>query len=272
MYGYIYLTTNLINNKIYVGQHKAVTFDTSYYGSGKLITRVIEKYGIKNFKCEMLKECFSQEELDKEEKQYISQLNCKNPKIGYNLADGGSEWAYHLGMLGKHQTETQKESTRKACSYKRSEEIRKKMSESAKQRTSNRVTHTGYVWVSNGTEEYLIHPSKVEHYVNKGFKLNKRLSRPDNYINDIKDKYSNGCYVNKDGKDEFIDNSELDSYLQNGYSLGRKNCYTEKRGSNISASKKGCICVNNGVKNFYINPLKLDEYLSNGYVKERLKY
>lgn len=36
MYGYIYKTTNLINGKIYIGQHKANKFlGQSYLGSGK---------------------------------------------------------------------------------------------------------------------------------------------------------------------------------------------------------------------------------------------
>lgn len=45
MYGYIYQTTNLINNKIYIGQHHSDVFDESYKGSRKLILRAIKKYG-----------------------------------------------------------------------------------------------------------------------------------------------------------------------------------------------------------------------------------
>lgn len=36
MYGYIYITRNLINKKIYIGKHKSEKYDSSYYGSGKL--------------------------------------------------------------------------------------------------------------------------------------------------------------------------------------------------------------------------------------------
>ena len=43
MFGYIYKTTNKINNKIYIGQHKHADFDKQYYGSGKIILEAIKK-------------------------------------------------------------------------------------------------------------------------------------------------------------------------------------------------------------------------------------
>lgn len=63
MYGYIYKTTNLINNKIYIGKHKSNLFDINYYGSGKIIRRALNKYGKDSFKLELLEECGSLEEL-----------------------------------------------------------------------------------------------------------------------------------------------------------------------------------------------------------------
>ena len=41
--GYIYETTNLINGKTYIGQHKKDEFDIHYRGSGKLITQAISR-------------------------------------------------------------------------------------------------------------------------------------------------------------------------------------------------------------------------------------
>lgn len=56
MYGYIYKTTNLINGKIYVGQHKFSkdNIDRSYIGSGIHLKHAVEYYGKDNFKCEIL--------------------------------------------------------------------------------------------------------------------------------------------------------------------------------------------------------------------------
>ena len=49
VYGYIYVTENLVNNKKYVGQHKGNKKDMSYFGSGVLIRKAIEKYEKSNF-------------------------------------------------------------------------------------------------------------------------------------------------------------------------------------------------------------------------------
>lgn len=44
MYGYIYRTINLINNKFYIGQHKSPVFDPTYYGSGKILSNKLKAY------------------------------------------------------------------------------------------------------------------------------------------------------------------------------------------------------------------------------------
>lgn len=88
MYGYIYLTTNLINNKKYIGKHKG-KYNPEYLGSGILINRAINKYGKHNFKNEILKICHSLEELNNMEKLYIKECNaCKSDEY-YNIAAGG---------------------------------------------------------------------------------------------------------------------------------------------------------------------------------------
>lgn len=90
MYGYIYLTTNLVNNKIYIGQHQAAEFEPDkYIGSGILLVEAINKYGRNNFKNELLCWCKDQEELNEKEIYYISKFNSTNKSIGYNISSGG---------------------------------------------------------------------------------------------------------------------------------------------------------------------------------------
>lgn len=61
MYGIIYKTTNLVNGKIYIGQHRCDTdeFD-GYLGSGSEILKAIDEFGKENFKRETLKICNNQ--------------------------------------------------------------------------------------------------------------------------------------------------------------------------------------------------------------------
>lgn len=44
-FGYVYKTTNKVNNKIYVGKHKSNCFDENYLGSGTLLSSAIKKLG-----------------------------------------------------------------------------------------------------------------------------------------------------------------------------------------------------------------------------------
>ncbi|HFD2044731.1 TPA: hypothetical protein ACF2DM_001554 [Clostridium perfringens] len=92
MYGYIYKTTNLLNKKIYIGQHKCRVFDSDYYGSGSWFLSVFKKYGKENFICEIIEECENQKSLNEREIYWIEHFQSRNPSIGYNLAKGGEQF------------------------------------------------------------------------------------------------------------------------------------------------------------------------------------
>ena len=90
MYGYIYLTTNTLNGKIYVGQHKAEDFESWYLGSGIHIRNAVKKYGRGNFSVKLIDTAESKEELNEKEVYWIKELDSRNPDVGYNLAKGGA--------------------------------------------------------------------------------------------------------------------------------------------------------------------------------------
>lgn len=95
-YGYIYITTNLLNDMQYIGQHSSSTFDKNYYGSGKLIKQALSEYGRKNFKCEVIEWCSSYEELNEREIYWINYYEADTSDKFYNLAYGGSNSKYSL--------------------------------------------------------------------------------------------------------------------------------------------------------------------------------
>lgn len=88
-YNYIYLIRNLINGKIYIGKHSTDNLQDGYMGSGKLLKQSIKKYGIGNFKKELLCMCVDDEELNEMEIYYIQKFNSTDINIGYNLTLGG---------------------------------------------------------------------------------------------------------------------------------------------------------------------------------------
>ncbi len=141
-YGFIYLITNLLNGKRYVGQtvgalntrwtqhkHKARS------GSNYAIHNAMRKHGVLNFRMEALCECSSMDELNEDEEHYILLLDCLiDNGHGYNLTCGGSssrksELTKHkisishlakpsMGMLGKHHSDESRMKSSKSQSGK----------------------------------------------------------------------------------------------------------------------------------------------------------
>lgn len=85
--GIIYKTTNLHNNKIYIG--KAKINDPVYLGSGVILKQAIEKYGKENFTKEIIEEC-DNFIIDQREIFWIDKFNSTDRTIGYNIATGGT--------------------------------------------------------------------------------------------------------------------------------------------------------------------------------------
>lgn len=85
---FIYITTNKINGKRYIGKH--TKNDPNYLGSGKYLNNAIRKYGIENFSRKIVYEAKSIEELDFAEKLFIRAFNAVKSPLFYNIAEGGT--------------------------------------------------------------------------------------------------------------------------------------------------------------------------------------
>jgi group I intron endonuclease len=88
MYGFIYLTTNKINGKKYIGMCKN-SHEKLYLGSGKILKESIKKYGKENFERIVLQECDTFEELSLAEEYWIKKYNAVEDDTFYNLTSGG---------------------------------------------------------------------------------------------------------------------------------------------------------------------------------------
>lgn len=119
-YNFIYTTKNLINGKIYIGQHTTSNLDDGYIGSGKLLWKAIKKYGIENFKREIIEFCEDKNELNDREIYFISYFDSINKNKGYNILIGGKGYErtkdvidkYIISSTGKKRTPEQIEVNR----------------------------------------------------------------------------------------------------------------------------------------------------------------
>ena len=109
MYYYVYQITNLLNNKVYVGKHKSTKhpFENQYYGSGKQITAAIKKYGVENFKKEVLQYCSSMEEMANKEAETVTEDFVKRLDT-YNMHKGGPGGWDHYNGSKEHSANSSK--------------------------------------------------------------------------------------------------------------------------------------------------------------------
>jgi hypothetical protein len=83
-YGFIYITTNLLNNKKYIGMKKYSKGCETYMGSSKFLIKDIQKYGIDNFKRKIIEECDTAKNLQEREIFYLKINNVLNDDLFYN--------------------------------------------------------------------------------------------------------------------------------------------------------------------------------------------
>ena len=90
----IYKITNKVNNKVYIGQsvdifqrwkeHKSYAFCEKRECYNNHLYCAIRKYGLENFKFQIIEEC-NKDELDVKEQYWIKYYDSINPNKGYNL-------------------------------------------------------------------------------------------------------------------------------------------------------------------------------------------
>ena len=141
---YVYKTTNKLNGKYYIGKHISNKETDDYLGSGLLLWRAINKYGIENFSKEIIEYCESSSVLNEREKYWIEKTDSLYPR-GYNIAKGGNggdlytnnprnkEIREKLRLLGLNQTKEHREALiMSRIGKKHTSEACKKISESRK--------------------------------------------------------------------------------------------------------------------------------------------
>lgn len=87
-YYYFYKITNLLNEHYYYGVHQTDNLDDGYMGSGSRLHRAYDKYGIENFKKEILKYFDNAEDMYNYEEFVVTEELTKDNNC-YNIIKGG---------------------------------------------------------------------------------------------------------------------------------------------------------------------------------------
>lgn len=263
MYGYIYLTKDLETGLIYIGQKKSNKFlNKKYLGSGTTIRNLIGNGATKDrFEIKMIDTANTPEELNEKEIYWINTYDSMNPRIGYNRCYGG------ITNTGFKQSDYQKSA---ASEYMKNRIVtdvtRQIMKDSAKKRTSNRVTNNNQVWVTNDVTETMATSEEIPEFLSNGYYFG-RLSRSEESKQKLRDKYANSEYIIKDGKCISVPKDELDFYLLHGWVLGR-NCYNAAHSANISKSKSGTVKIIHPetLKVKYVKPDDIQKWMDQGFM------
>ncbi len=165
IYGIIYLTTNNINNKKYIGQHKTKNIDDSYLGSGHILKRSIERYGKENFTRTILDIAFSKEELSIKEICWIKYYNAVKSDEFYNIHIGGSG-GYTIAGYSDRQLHEFKQKMKKINSGVRNGMYGKSHSTDTKIKISNTRRMKNYPYFK--TDEFRSKMSAVTKGANNG--------------------------------------------------------------------------------------------------------
>jgi group I intron endonuclease len=105
--GYIYLITNMETKKQYVGQTMCKDVERrwsqhrwpSNRNLGTYLSNAFKKYGIENFKFQIICICFD-EDCNRFEQEYITKFNTLSPN-GYNIESGGNNHVCHVDTKKK---------------------------------------------------------------------------------------------------------------------------------------------------------------------------
>jgi uncharacterized protein involved in tolerance to divalent cations len=210
----VYKTVNLVNGKFYIGVHKTDNPNDDYLGSGKLIIRAIEKYGLQNFQKIILETFDDLRSAFKMEEELVAKElglpGCYNLRKG---GEGGFDWINQKNLHStkeglKRIRELQEKDPNfwdqickkrsmdnpdwvKACSerittfgrskifkgHKHSLEALKKISEKAKMQKGKRNSQFGTCWIYKDNIERKIKVADLAMFLSNGWKQGRRSYR-----------------------------------------------------------------------------------------------
>ena len=203
-YHYLYKTTNVINNKFYVGTHSTNDLNDGYLGSGRYLRRSVSKYGKDKFKIEFLEFFENRVDLMKRENELVNEDLLKDP-LCMNLRVGGEGgftkknslketlamnkklWSNpdFIERKKKHGSEIFKELHKKGkikygmfAGKSHSTQSKNKMRDKAELRIGKMNSQFGTCWIHNNKESKKIKIDKLELHLMDGWIKGRKMKLP----------------------------------------------------------------------------------------------
>lgn len=256
MFGYVYLTTNKVNGKRYIGRRTSNQFlGNQYLGSGVHLNKAIKKYGKENFSVEFIESTETLKDLIELERYFIRLADAVRDEGFYNSSYGGPQegWTKGDGNIAKRE-DIRKINREKHLGKKMSPEFVEKQRQIHKGKPSGMKGHKQTDYCKKITSE-----------TTKNYNLTKR-----DYKKISKSKIGNKM-IKKDGKCIRVRPEQLEQYLLNGWELGglsRKGKYVNRHQSKPNTcTTKGKVAINNGIINTFVDSSLLEKYLCEGWTK-----
>lgn len=194
--------------------HKTANLDDDYMGSGKRLKHAIKKYGIENFKKEILYVFDNEEDMKDKEKELVV-LN----EMSYNLCEGGKGGFSYINKTRdhhKHNLNIAKKRTYKEPNLISWNSSELKSELSRKTHENGKLSHL-YIGNRPDTEE-------IRKKANSPEAMKKRKETYDKNKHQQGDKNSQygTCWVTNGIDNKKVSKNDVDRWLTLGYNKGRK--------------------------------------------------
>lgn len=168
---YIYLITNRVNSKTYIGQSKDITKRWSDHRRAvlnnnpkQIVHHAMIKYGLNDFVFEVIFGSKTQDDINWAEEYFIQHYDSTNSEKGYNLTNGGSvapkteEWKRKVSekLMGHEVTqETRDKVSRGNTGKVRTDEFKKNVGEFHKGKIVSEETREKLSTLNKGNRNWL---------------------------------------------------------------------------------------------------------------------
>jgi len=205
---FIYKTTNLLNDKYYIGMHSTDNLDDGYLGSGKRLRYSINKHGAENHEREILEFVNSRKELKDREKEIVNEQLLEEG-LCMNLTTGGE---------GGFSSEQQKLNAEK--SNARQKILRETDPEWFEKRNKNISKGNKKAYEEGRREKVYFYDWTDKKHTNE---TKKKIGEKNSEHQKGRGNSQYGtCWITRNGENKKIKKEELETFIQQGWEKGRK--------------------------------------------------